>query len=134
MANRPSTQAPTAAELLADPVVQAALDQAWTDSLAHDPLYRHEEGGWVYLDVTTGGISIQRAPTGDTTTVDLHNPLLVVGSVVVATFHTHPNPSSEGWNPGPSGSDEISANFLGVPCLIRADNGTHTTGPVSRRG
>ncbi len=134
MANTPPTQAPTATELLADPVVQAALDQAWADSLPSDPTYRHEEGGWVYLDVTTSAISIQRAPTGKDTRVDLFNPPLVVGSVVVATFHTHPNPSSEGWYAGPSGSDDISANFLGVPCLIRADNGTYTTGPASRRG
>jgi hypothetical protein len=134
MANTPPTQAPTAAELLADPVVQGALDQAWVDSLPHDPLHRHEEGGWIYMDVTTGTISVRRAQTGNQTTVDLQNPPLVAGSVVVATFHTHPNPSSEGWYPGPSGSDEISASFLGVPCLIRADNGTHTTGPPSRRG
>ena len=134
MANTPPTQAPTATELLADPIVQAALAQAWVDSLPHDPLGRHEEGGWVYMDVATGVISVRRAQRVDEATIYLSNPLLVAGSVVVATFHTHPNPSSEGWNPGPSGSDEISASFLGVPCLIRADDGTHTTGPASRRG
>jgi len=32
----PAAQAPTAAELLADPVVQSALSQAWIDSDADD--------------------------------------------------------------------------------------------------
>jgi hypothetical protein len=64
----------------------------------------------------------------------LNSPPLVAGSVVVATFHTHPNPSADGWDPRPSDDDELSANHLGVPCLIRADNGIHTTGPDSRRG
>ena len=30
-------------------------------------------------------------------------------SVVAATFHTHPNPSGEGWEPGPSAADTQSA-------------------------
>ena len=133
-APNPPSQAPTAAELLADPVVQAALDQAWADSLSHDPLHRHEEGGWVYLDTTTGTISIRRAPTGDQTRLDLNNPPLVVGSVVVATFHTHPNPTTEGWEPSPSPDDQHWAQVSGVPWLIQADDGTYVTGPMSRRG
>jgi hypothetical protein len=52
----------------------------------------------------------------------------------VATFHTHPNPASEGWQTGPSESDTNSAWILGVPCMIRAEDGIHTTGPESRRG
>jgi len=66
--------------------------------------------------------------------LDLSSPEIVPGSVVVATFHTHPNPSAEGWNPEPSDEDTESAWLLGVPCLIRADDGIHVTGPVSRRG
>jgi hypothetical protein len=56
------------------------------------------------------------------------------GYYLVATFHTHPNPSTEGWYPGPSVEDSRSAWFLGVPCIIRADDGVYTTGPNSRRG
>jgi hypothetical protein len=127
-------EAPTANDLTADPVVQAALEQAWIDSLPDDPSLRHEEGGWVYMDAVTGALSIRRAPGGTRAALDLRSPALVPGSVVVATFHTHPNPSAEGWNPGPSADDTRSAWFLGVPCLIRADDGIHTTGPDSRRG
>ena len=127
-------QAPTSTDLLNEPTVQQALDQAWTDSLPGNPAQRHEEGGWVYMDTTTGAIAMRRALAGGQTDLDLDSPPLVPGSVVVATFHTHPNPSAEGWDPGPSVADTQSAWLLGVPCLIRADDGVHTTGPTSRRG
>jgi len=127
-------QAPTATELLNHPAVQQALEQAWVDSLPPDPTRRHEEGGWVYTDTTTGLLSVLRAPAGTRTVLDLGTPLIVPGSVVVATFHTHPNPSAEGWDPGPSQADTQSAWLFGVPCLIRADDGLHSTGPESRRG
>lgn len=127
-------RAPTVADLLQSPVVRQALEDAWSDSAAGDPARRHEEGGWVYADTTSGVISVQRAPAGGQAVLDLTNPPTVPGSVVVATFHTHPNPSAEGWDPGPSAADTHSAWVFGVPCLIRADDGIHTTGPVSRRG
>jgi hypothetical protein len=127
-------QAPTAADLLNEPVVQQALEQAWIDSLPGDPARRHEEGGWIYMDTTTGDIVVRRAPAGAQAALDLSTPTLVPGAVVVATFHTHPNPSAEGWQPGPSAADTQSASLFGVPCLIRADDGIHTTGPASRRG
>src|SRR5262245_12826173 len=103
----PPTQAPTVAELLANPVVQAAPDQAWNVSQpAAPPNVRHEEGGWIYLDTTSGQIDIRRASRGAGDNIDLGNPPHVVGSVVVGTFHTHPNPSSEGWETMPSPDDE----------------------------
>lgn len=77
--------------------------------------------------------SIARA-VGRAKHLSLHNPSLIVGSVVVATFHTHPNPTAEGYLGGPSGFDQLSADSLGVPCLIRADDGDYTTGPERRRG
>jgi len=126
--------APTSAELLSDPAVRQALEAAWSDSLPDDPARRHEEGGWVYLDTTTGAIQVSRSPAGQQAGLDLTAPPVIPGSVVVATFHTHPNPSAEGWESGPSADDTQSAWFLGVPCLIRADDGIHTTGPDSRRG
>lgn len=126
--------APTTAELLNDPSVQQALESAWADSLPSDPTRRHEEGGWIYTDTTTGALSIQRAPAGMQAALDLTAPPIVDGSVVVATFHTHPNPSAEGWYSGPSMEDTRSAWLFGVPCLIRTDDGIHTTGPDSRHG
>ena len=127
-------QAPTAADLIYDLVVQQALEQAWNDSLPGDPDQRHEEGGWIYMDNTTGIVVVRRAPAGAQTTLDLSTPPVVPGSVVVAAFHTQPQPSAEGWEPGPSAADTQSAWLFGVPCLIRADDGIHTTGPASRRG
>jgi hypothetical protein len=129
-----SRQAPMVDDLLADPIVRQALNDAWRDSLPADPLRRHEEGGWGYMDIATGVVSIHRAPAGARAVLNLNHPPVVQGSVVVATFHTHPNPSAEGWDPGPSPADVRSAQLLGVPCIIRADDGIHTTGPQSRRG
>jgi hypothetical protein len=127
-------QAPTAVDLLKEPVVQQALEDAWLDSLPADPAQRHEEGGWIYMDLATGQILIRRAAAGAQTSLNLNVPPIIAGAVVVATFHTHPNPSADGWDPGPSTADTQSAMILGVPCLIRADDGVHSTGPASRRG
>jgi hypothetical protein len=127
-------QPPTAADLQKLPVVRQALEQAWLDSLSGDPNRRHEEGGWIYMDATKGDVLVRRAPAGTQAALDLSLPPLVPGAAVVATFHTHPNPSAEGWDPGPSAEDTNTASLFGVPCLIRADDGIHTTGPTSRRG
>src|SRR6516162_5883181 len=115
-------QAPTAADLLNDPVVQQALEQAWSDSLPGDPVQRHEEGGWIFMDNTSAVVLARRAATGAQTSLDLSTPPVVLGAVVVATFHTHPNPSADGWEPGPSAADTRTAWLFGVPCLIRADD------------
>jgi len=86
------------------------------------------------VDVRSMTLLIRRAPRGAQAFIDLSTPPIVPDAVIAATFHTHPNPSSEGWESGPSVGDERSAWFLGVPCLIRADDGVHVTGPNSRRG
>jgi hypothetical protein len=127
-------QAPTTTQLLNDPTVQQALEDAWVDSLAGDPVHRHEEGGWIFMDTTTGTLTATRAPAGGLAVLDVTSPPHVPGAVVVATYHTHPNPTADGWDPGPSPADTQSAWILGVPCLIRADDGVHATGPDSRRG
>src|SRR5262245_16550474 len=74
-------QAPTVAELLRDPDVQRALEQAWVDSLPDDPAQRHEEGGWIYMDTTTGAIAARRAAAGGRATLDLNTPPVVSGAV-----------------------------------------------------
>src|SRR2546430_3728001 len=58
------TRPPTALELLANPDVLQALAGAWADSQVGDPANRHEEGGWIYLEVSTGVIVTRRAPAG----------------------------------------------------------------------
>jgi hypothetical protein len=44
---------PTADELLANPSVMQAMDQAWVDSKPDELGVRHEEGGWIYMNVST---------------------------------------------------------------------------------
>jgi hypothetical protein len=127
-------QAPTATELLNHPTVHQALEEAWVDSLSTDPVQRHEEGGWIYMDTTTGAIGVRRAISGGQAMIDLTGPPLIASCVVVGKFHTHPNPTAEGWNPGPSEADRRIDDLHGVPDLIRADNGIYVSGPVSRRG
>src|SRR4029077_9361781 len=107
---------------------------AWTDSKADDAMRRHEEGGWIYLDLSTGVIVTRRAPAGTRSRLSLANPPLLTNHVIVGTFHTHPNPASEGWTTGPSNQDQREANYPGVPWLIRAEDGDYCTGPDSRRG
>jgi hypothetical protein len=130
----PPTRAPTATELANDPIVLVALDQAWIDSERGDPVRRHEEGGWIYLNVTTGDLTVRRALRGRGSGIDLEKPGIIAGSVVVGKFHTHPNPTSEGWISGPSGGDVLIDEEHGVPDLIRAEDGTHFSGPECRRG
>ena len=122
------------AELSNHPVVQRALEEAWLDSQTNEPARRHEEGGWIYLDLASGDLLVRRAPCGRRSSIDLNQPPLLAGAVVVGKFHTHPNPTAEGWLPGPSAADSRNATRHGVPSLIRADDGIHTTGPDRRRG
>jgi hypothetical protein len=133
-ATNPPTRPPTAQELLADPTVQQALEQAWIDSRPDDPIQRHEEGGWIYMDTRTGKVIVKRVSAGQQAELEIGDPPLVADSVVVATFHTHPNPTAEGWNPGPSDADRAIHAQLGLPGLIRADDGVHTMGPACRLG
>ncbi len=128
------TRPPTAAELLAHPVVLKTLDDAWNDSRVSDAVNRHEEGGWIYMDLSSGAIQTRRAPTGSRSRLSLGNPPLMANQVIVGTFHTHPNPASEGWATGPSNQDQRAAKATGVPWLIRAEDGDYSTGPASRRG
>lgn len=86
------------------------------------------------MDVETGEITTRRAPGGGQAVINLNNPPIVGRHVLVGKFHTHPNPSSEGWYTGPSTSDHTIDQRHGVPDLIRADDGIHLSGPESRRG
>lgn len=133
MSDSPS-RPPTASELLAHPVVIQELEDAWVDSHTNDANNRHEEGGWIYMDLATGIILVHRAPTGTRSRLSLANPPLVSNHVIVGTFHTHPNPAAEGWITGPSSQDELAARLSGVPWLIRADDGDYHAGTDSRRG
>lgn len=127
-------EAPKAAELLRHPAVREAIEQAWADSIPQDAARRHEEGGWIYMDTASARITIRRACAGGQATIDLSHPPTVPGAVVVGKFHTHPNPTAEGWSGGPSEGDREADARHGVPDLIRADDGLHVCGPESRVG
>ena len=126
--------APSITDLEQQPTVRAALEAAWSDSQSESAERRHEEGGWIYQDLITREIAIRRGPPGIGTAIVLDDPPIVEGSLVVGVFHTHPNPSSEGWNPGPSPADRRADERDGIPDLIRADNGVYHPGPTRRRG
>ena len=86
------------------------------------------------MNTTTGEITTRRAPRGRQAAVNLTWPPVVAGHIVVAKFHTHPNPSAKGWMTGPSSSDRVIDARHGVPDLILADDGIHVSGPETRRG
>lgn len=81
-------QAPRAADLLNEPLVLQALEQAWNDSSSGNPAQRHEEGGWIYMDEAIGNLAVRRAAAGGQASLDLSTPPIVPGAVVVGTFHT----------------------------------------------
>jgi hypothetical protein len=126
--------APAAAELQANPVVQAAFTAAWADSLADDPVLRHEEGGFIYVNAMTGEVVVRRATPGGRDALDLTNPPPLQDCYLVATFHTHPNPSHLGWDPTPSSDDYREADDSGVPWFAITDAGIYAVGPERRMG
>jgi hypothetical protein len=102
------------------------MDEAWKDSHPEDRKLSHEEGGWVYVDLKTLAVTTRRATPIGKETIDLGDPPVVPGSVVVASFHTHPVPSAERYV-GPSQNDVTLARRRGVPNLIRNDQGDDST-------
>src|SRR5687767_10889143 len=109
---------PTVDEIRAIPVVVAELEAAWSDSLPGDSARRHEEGGWIYFSPAQHDYQVRRAEVGGQAFLDLDDPPEIDGYFLVATYHTHPNPTAEGWVTGPSNQDTESAHLLGVPCII----------------
>lgn len=77
--------------LFQNPLVRAALQQAWQDSQP-GVSGGHEEGGFV-VRAESGGIEVLRWPQGAQDTIAL--PPYASGKVgqkdILATFHTHPN-------------------------------------------
>jgi hypothetical protein len=86
------------------------------------------------MNLTSGEITVRRQAAGQQASIDLSNPPVLGGFIIVGKFHTHPNPSSEGWTPGPSRRDLRVDAIHGVPDLIRADTGVYVSGPDTRRG
>ena len=87
------------------------MDEAWQQSDAADEAARHEEGGYIVSDPQSI-YSVERWPRGAQSQI-IPPPIdasgCYNGKLVVATFHTHPNPpvdeSGRLWEQGPSRSD-----------------------------
>ena len=154
-------QAPTAAEMLRNATVRATLTAAWTASNAAitrwntpgaGPLAAacnpvpgapapaaHEEGGWIYMNLITGDLSTRRAAAGAQAAIQLNTGApTVADSVMVGTFHTHPNVGNCWGAVTPSNADTNNANARGIPNLIRgafpalANIASISTGPNRR--
>lgn len=84
-----------AMSLLNDPVVRAALRQAWEDSQP-GLTSGHEEGGFILRD-SDGNLSVERWPSCQQNSIMVppHPNCRINGPDIVATFHTHPNTGSD---------------------------------------
>ncbi|MCI0359559.1 MAG: hypothetical protein L0211_13875 [Planctomycetaceae bacterium] len=67
---------------------------------------------------------------------EIEKPTARDGEVLIKVRAASVNPMDwrMKWETGPSIQDEQAASYSGVPWLIRAEDGDHSTGPVSRRG
>ena len=126
--------APSATELLVDPIVQRAFAAAWADSFPDDPQLRHEEGGFIYYNPTKGLIAIRRTPPGERGSINLTWPPVIPGALLVATYHTHPTPPGGRVTAEPSGQDKRFEKESGVPWFVISHVGNFATGPDSRAG
>lgn len=127
-------EAPSAAELLNDSTVQMAFAAAWADSFPDDPQMRHEEGGFIYYNPSTGAISIRRTSPGERGSINLSWPPVMPGEFLVATYHTHPTPPGGRVTAEPSSQDKRFAKESGVPWFVISHVGNFATGPDRRVG
>jgi hypothetical protein len=132
---------PDAADIVNDPMVKAAIDQAYEDSLAADLEARHEEGGWIIESMSTGALRVERCaggPSGDMF-MEVCDANLGPDEHAAAFFHTHPGPETDEngnhWQNDPSTEDRdaLSGDQFGV---VRTDNnyiifdGTYDSNPT----
>ena len=81
--------------VVSDQHVRDALRQAWVESFP-GTANAHEEGGFV-VQMEGGSLAVERWPQGSKReiTVPAHSGGRFGGQLIVATFHTHPNPGSD---------------------------------------
>jgi hypothetical protein len=123
-------EAPTAAELGQHPIVQAAFAAAWADSMAEDPVQRHEEGGYIYADAKGDVIVRSRETMADRfkhTTCS--SGLLPRGHVSHSS-----DTNRRGGNPDASPDDRECADDSGVPWFVISELGIASVGPDCRVG
>jgi hypothetical protein len=115
-------RAPTFDELRKNKVVQAAIADAWRASEPGTPgnflSNPHEQAGWVFMNLIDGSVTTERAAGHPGRNfILLEQPSDVENSVVVASFHTHPNlgPRDQAT---PDDFDRAQAERGGVPDLV----------------
>jgi hypothetical protein len=121
-------------------MVRQALDSAWSasDVGKRDLVTEaHEEGGWVFMNLIDGSLSIERAKAEGTDFIRVEPPPDVENSIVVAIFHTHPQ---LGRAAPPSHDDRINDERRGVPNLVAGNPGAdprvyqvYLSGPPARK-
>ncbi|MEL6484361.1 MAG: hypothetical protein AAFP96_05890, partial [Bacteroidota bacterium] len=119
-------------EILNDPVVQNALDEAWSDSQEGTP-NEHEEGGWIVHEIVEGSSDpcqeyeprIYRWPPGVSDEIIASQRPSGDNIRVVADFHTHPGPENDPnfVNHVPSLSDLQNSADDKIPGIIRYGSG-----------
>lgn len=126
---------PSLDDLLADPVVDAALRQAWTDSLPFAPevpfdqpgSMKREQGGRIVWNRKPGTVEVIRVLPGardGLPTIQGTRPTNDSEREVVAWFHTHPNTLQEGYLPDPSPADvSFTCNVALVGGLVETHDG-----------
>ena len=116
-------------DVVNDPVVRAALDDAWRASHEGAP-GEHEEGGFVFQchgGPTGYETRIQRWPAGTSEhSAVQRGPEPPDGCRAVAFFHTHPGGAGdpEFDNDHPSDNDQNFATRYGLPGIIRFGEGS----------
>jgi hypothetical protein len=126
-------RAPTHGELIANPIAIAELRAVWAASnptLNPPGGTQHEEGGWVYMNIITNLITVSRAPGGGGAIINLAGPPVIADSIVVGTYHTHPN-LGPAWTAGPSGPDGVADAADAVPGIVVGSTGLTAAAPIT---
>ena len=130
--NPPPRPLPPLQTVVADPTVSAAIDSAWNASNPNGPAAdRHEHGFWILRDNRRGTYIISNFPTGSGAQITPGATPVSSNQSVVGFFHTHPNPTNEGYILGPSPADVNFARTRNVPGVLRANDGLHFFGPTN---
>jgi len=136
--SRKYAASPMPAELLTDPLIDAALRRAWYESCPHGPAVpwgepgsrKQEQGGWIVWNKQTGTLRVVRVSPGKRdglATILGTRPQGSDNEEVVAWFHTHPNTISEGYSPEPGPSDiAFTWQTARAPGLIETHKGRRT--------
>jgi hypothetical protein len=130
MAAVPHPNKPRGQDLANDPVVCAAIEKAWEDSLPYAPdemddalSPKKEQGGWIIQNEDGSGVI--PVDGRNRNYIDMgERPVQAVG-----LYHTHPGSATEGYMDPPSTQDRKNAKALGLPSIVRGHGGYYYVNP-----